>query len=140
MFHKTALFVVCSMVFSANLVASEIPPEQAKAFKRCVSCHAAGGLDGGDFGPKLDDVFGRLVGSVEGYRYSSGLRKARDAGMVWDAKTLDAYIANPSKVIRSPRSIITEPSLNVPIRSFGPCMSATIAMGLPSSPSSSRII
>ena len=102
MFLKTALVVVCTMVISSNLVASEIPPEQAKAFKRCVSCHAAGGLDGGDFGPKLDDVFGRLVGSVEGYKYSSGLRKARDAGMVWDAKTLDAYIANPSKVIRSP--------------------------------------
>lgn len=102
MLCRTVVIAVSGMALSASLFASEVSPEQGKAFKRCVSCHSAGGVDGGDFGPNLDGIFGRLAGSVEGYKYSKGMRKARDAGLVWDSVTLDAYIANPSKVIRSP--------------------------------------
>jgi cytochrome c2 len=83
-------------------LAEEVTDEGRKAFKRCSSCHAISGENGGGFGPRLDDVYGQPVGRLDGYRYSKQMQQAREAGMTWDDATLDAYIENPRKVIRSP--------------------------------------
>ncbi|WP_149194241.1 c-type cytochrome [Luteimonas suaedae] len=58
---------------------------------RCAACHA---LDPAQnrIGPHLADVVGRAAGSVEGARYTDAMR---ESGIVWDAETLDAYLANP---------------------------------------------
>lgn len=62
---------------------------------RCGTCHS---LEAGAnrLGPTLAGVVGRAAGAVEGARYSSALRAS---GLVWDAETLDRYLANPRQLV-----------------------------------------
>lgn len=70
--------------------------EKGKAvFEQCAACHA---LDGtGDYdGPTLKGVIGRKAGSLEDYRYSAAMKRS---DVVWDAVTLDEYVADPQVFI-----------------------------------------
>jgi len=74
--------------------------ERGKAvFEKCAACHA---LDAGTKtdGPILQGVFGRKAGSRDDYRYSSAMARS---GVVWQATTLDAYIADPQGYIKGNR-------------------------------------
>lgn len=64
-----------------------------EVFAACAACHAP---EKNSIGPKLAGVIGRISGSVEGFRYSRAMKNAR---IVWDAKTLDAYLNEPQKVV-----------------------------------------
>jgi cytochrome c2 len=59
----------------------------------CSTCHA---LDRTKVGPPLDDVVGRMAGSVSGYPYSAALAHAH---IIWDAATLDRWLAGPGAFI-----------------------------------------
>jgi cytochrome c len=79
---------------------SAILPAQAQdidkgkqAFAVCAACHAQ---DKNGVGPQLGGVIGRTAGTVEGFHYS---RAMKHAGIVWDAKILDAYLEDPQKVV-----------------------------------------
>lgn len=68
----------------------------AQVYRACVSCHA---LESGLHlsGPSLGDVWNRPAGRASGFtRYSAGLR---DAGFLWDAVSLDAWLESPSGMI-----------------------------------------
>ena len=60
------------------------------AFQQCSDCHSPGASDG--VGPGLKGVFGRRAGSKEGFVYSPALKNST---LVWDAATLDAFLADP---------------------------------------------
>lgn len=63
---------------------------------KCAACHnIAAGATGG-FGPNLLGLFGRRAGSVAGYDYSNAMKKSQ---VVWNAKSLDAFLADQEKVI-----------------------------------------
>jgi cytochrome c len=48
-------------------------------------------------GPSLSSLFGRKAGTLESFnRYSDALKSA---GIVWNDKTLDAWLANPKAVV-----------------------------------------
>ncbi len=68
-----------------------------KAFQSCSACHGLGENVTSDVGPKLDGIVGRIAGSIDGYQYSKAMRKAFEAGLVWNAYRLDAYIAAPGR-------------------------------------------
>ncbi len=57
-----------------------------------MACHA---LQPGQHrvGPSLANVWGRKAGTAEGFnRYSQAMK---DSDVVWNAETLDAYLADP---------------------------------------------
>jgi nitrite reductase (NO-forming) len=64
-------------------------------FRKCQACHS---LEPGKniLGPSLAGVIGRKAGSEPSYAYSPAMKQAN---MVWDAKTLDAYLTDPQKVV-----------------------------------------
>jgi cytochrome c len=64
-----------------------------QAFAACAPCHAP---DQNGVGPKIGGVLNRPAGSVEGFRYSRAMKNSK---IVWDEKSLDAYLAEPQKLV-----------------------------------------
>ena len=62
-------------------------------YARCLACHA---LQYNRVGPKHCGLIGRRAGRVPGYEYSPAMKSS---GIVWDAKTLDRFLANPPKTV-----------------------------------------
>ena len=72
---------------------------QPVVFERCVACHS--GKDAAkDLGPSLAGVFGRKAGSREDFRYSRPLARS---GVVWDERSLDAFLKVPDQFIPGTR-------------------------------------
>jgi cytochrome c len=63
-------------------------------FNACAACHATDHAN--RVGPGLEGTIGRKAGTVPGFRYSDAMKKS---GIVWDAKTLDAYLESPQKTV-----------------------------------------
>jgi cytochrome c len=63
-------------------------------FSQCAACHSIDGSNGA--GPSLKGIVGSKAGDFPGFRFS---RAMKNSGTVWDAKTLDAFIANPQAAI-----------------------------------------
>jgi cytochrome c len=64
------------------------------AFGQCEVCHSVNGING--TGPTLQGVVGRQSGTVPGFRYS---RAMKSAGITWDDKSLDRYLADPQELV-----------------------------------------
>jgi cytochrome c len=66
-----------------------------KLFEDCRACHAIErGAQG--VGPDLHGVFGRKAGTLDDFRYSPALKRS---GITWTPKTLEAYVADPQKMV-----------------------------------------
>ena len=72
-------------------------------FKTCVSCHQVGENAKNGVGPHLNDLFDRRAGSVEGARYSPGLKRAGVNGLHWGYDSLDVYLENPRSLVSGTR-------------------------------------
>lgn len=85
------------------------PRRGAQAFQACIACHA---VDRGRHltGPSLADIWQSEAGTAEGFlRYSDALSAS---GIVWDAETLDAFLADSQGVI--PGNTMAFPGIDDP--------------------------
>ena len=64
-----------------------------QVYARCMACHS---LTENRIGPRHCGVFGRRAGTVPGFDYSPAMRGAK---IVWNEKTLNAFIADPLKYL-----------------------------------------
>jgi cytochrome c len=64
-------------------------------FRACRACHQVGEGATNRSGPHLNGVVGRVIGSVDGFRYSNGFAEAASAGTVWTQESLAAFLADP---------------------------------------------
>ena len=87
------LLVSTSLALGVSPTCAQDSEKGRQVFAACAACHAA---DKNGIGPKLGGIIGRTSGSVEGFRYSRAMRNAK---IVWDAKTLDAYLSEPQKLV-----------------------------------------
>ena len=64
-------------------------------FRKCQACHS---MEPGKtlLGPSLAGIVGRKAGADANYNYSPPMKQAN---VVWNAKSLDAYLADPQKVV-----------------------------------------
>jgi cytochrome c len=59
----------------------------ARVFRACAACHTLTPEDGNRAGPTLHGIFGRRIGTAEGYDYSEALRNME---IVWTPETVSA--------------------------------------------------
>ena len=92
------LLLVAVLLPLAGWAASPSPTGQNSRkgeaiYSRCIACHT---LQQNMVGPRHCGLFGRTAGSVPGFDYSPAMRASR---MVWNEKTLDLFLSDPSKAI-----------------------------------------
>lgn len=68
----------------------------AKVFNQCRACHQVGETAKNLIGPKLNGLFGRTAGSIEGFNYSEANKKS---GIVWSEAVFAEYIKDPKAKI-----------------------------------------
>ena len=83
------------------LMAILLPPpamaeDGAQAFTPCRACHSLDPAERNLPGPNLSGVVGRPIGGDAAFDYSPVLRKARGEGLRWDAKRMEAFLADPA--------------------------------------------
>lgn len=76
--------------------AADLANGQRLFASRCGSCHAVGPSARAGFGPHLNAIYGRRAGGTADYRYSPAMAKS---GVVWNDKTLTAFIDSPDDFI-----------------------------------------
>jgi cytochrome c len=68
----------------------------ARVYQACAPCHSLE-PDRNMTGPSLSSLWGRAAGTLPSFtRYSQALKSS---GIVWNNQTLDAWIANPQRVV-----------------------------------------
>jgi cytochrome c len=65
----------------------------------CAACHEMGEDARNTIGPHLNRIFARRAAGVDGFDYSDSIRRMGADGLVWDLRTLNAYIANPRSLV-----------------------------------------
>ena len=78
------------------LLAAADPVLGKRQFIFCQACHtvAAGGAN--KLGPNLAGIVGKEAAVVPGFIFSAALA---ESGLVWDAASLDQWIANPAAMV-----------------------------------------
>jgi cytochrome c len=75
-----------------------------RVFQRCYACHS---VDPGEKaklrGPSLFAIMGRPAAAIADFDYSDAMREKGASGLVWDAATLDLYMANPDSLVPGTR-------------------------------------
>lgn len=70
-------------------------------FARCAACHSMEPAKK-TIGPTLAGVLGRKAGTLPGFTFSPAMKKY---GGVWDVKTMDAFLAAPTKTVPGTRMV-----------------------------------
>jgi cytochrome c len=110
----TAPALMAAIAIFAVPSGAQSTPAGAQAFGMCTACHTVtkGGRNG--IGPNLSGLIGRRAGSIPGFTYSAAMKSS---GLIWDAKTLDAFLAAPTKKV---------PGTKMPISVSDPAKRAAI--------------
>jgi len=78
---------------AAPVLAAGDAARGAAIYDRCAACHA---LEYDRTGPRHCGLIGRKAGSVPGFAYSEAMKRS---GIVWNARTLDRFLAAPLKAL-----------------------------------------
>jgi cytochrome c len=75
------------------------PVAGEKSFRKCLMCHTIGEGAVHRTGPELNNVFGRVAGTDNGFKYSEAMIAAGKNGLVWSPEKLDEFISNPRHLV-----------------------------------------
>ena len=74
-----------------------------QVFNRCQQCHVVTDDEGntlagrsGRVGPNLYGIVNRVAGTVDDFRYSTGMVDAGEAGLAWNESDFVTYVQDPS--------------------------------------------
>ena len=90
--------IVSITVTSMALAIGDIQNGQT-VYKKCKACHMVGANVKNRVGPPLNGIVDQVWGATPDFKYSKPLLEGKEAGRIWDAQTLDAYLKKPKDVI-----------------------------------------
>lgn len=94
--------VAASLLITLGVATPAMAADATKGkaiFARCAICHdLKPGVN--KLGPSLAKLFGRKAGTLPGFAASAAMKKS---GKVWNAQTLNAFIAAPMRTIPGTR-------------------------------------
>lgn len=93
------VITAAAILFAATARAEPDLEAGAKIYNQCKSCHQIGEDAKNRVGLQLNDLNGRVAGSVEGFRYSRSMQQSGDDGLIWTDETLDAFLEDPKAYI-----------------------------------------
>ncbi len=93
----SAVLAALALGAAASAQAADAARGQDLYESRCGGCHS---LDANRVGPAHRGVFGRKAGTVPDFGYSTAVK---NSGVVWNDKTLDAWLTNPQALIPGQR-------------------------------------
>ena len=100
---KTSILAVAAALVVTLAAGSAYAQGDAEAgkneFKKCMACHAVGEGATNRVGPVLNDVFGRVAGTYEGYKYSKAMVDAGAAGLIWTPETMAQFLHKPKDFV-----------------------------------------
>ncbi len=88
----TATFCLLTLVLANAPATAQDAAEGEEVFKKCRACHQVGETAKNVVGPKLNGLFGRKSGTIEGFNYSEA---NKTSGVTWDETVFAKYIADP---------------------------------------------
>lgn len=96
---KKVLMIAAASAFLVSGMAATEAVAGASKIKKCQSCH---NLDSTakKVGPGLKGIFGRTMGSVDGFSYGSYLEAKKAEGAVWDEAALTEWIKDSAGVAK----------------------------------------
>jgi cytochrome c len=94
---KLIWWVLGGVLAAASAQSADAQRGKALYETRCIACHS---IDANRIGPAHRGVYGRKAGAAKGFDYSPALRTAR---VVWEARTLDLWLADPERLIPGQR-------------------------------------
>ena len=71
-----------------------------RVFKKCKACHQVGENAKNKSGPHLNNLMGRSLGAVDGFKYSRAFAEASQEGRVWTIDELAAFLKKPKAYIK----------------------------------------
>lgn len=71
-----------------------------RVFKKCKACHQVGEGAKDKVGPQLNNIFGRTIGSVEGFKYSKNMAAMGEEGKVWDEENIAEFLKKPKDYVK----------------------------------------
>jgi cytochrome c len=104
--HKDAKTLIAELPAPYN---TGDPAKGQDAFQACIACHTTTEHGQRTIGPNLYRVFERRAGTGTGFTYSPAMKQA---AFHWDAKQLDAFIADPQGVV--PHTLMALPGIQDP--------------------------
>ena len=80
---------------ASSAAADGDPQAGRQVYRKCQACHS---LEAGKntLGPSLAGIVGKKAGEVPNFNYSPALKTSN---IVWDIRTLDAYLLDPQKAV-----------------------------------------
>lgn len=99
-------FFLAALIFSASQAIADAggDPERGEGlYRQCAACHQIGEGAVNRVGPQLNNVFGRSIGGLDGFRYSKPFQEAAVEGSEWNHETLDVFLENPRANMRGTR-------------------------------------
>ncbi len=106
-FAAAALAVLAAPAFADGHATGDAANGEEQFNRQCVACHvvvddAGETLAGRNAmtGPNLYGVAGRVMGSIEDFRYGDALLTLNENGEVWDEEKFVGYVQDPTPWLR----------------------------------------
>lgn len=88
---------LATVIFAPQVQAGDAAAGQ-KVFNKCRACHVAD-KETNRVGPHLVGIIGRKAGTVDGFKYSDGMKGAGEKGLVWTEENFTKYMKDPKDFV-----------------------------------------